>query len=253
MGQTLKPDQFSESGSVFFRWNQTDLSQFNSVVLGDNATGSTAAVVSYAGENWVGLTLTHQATASNQRQNMYLPINVVPPSANYTTEADIAMITFSADAFQLCGAILGVRWASTISGYILPHLQVNATGILNFPWQVPQKLVSPETGNSTSISTLATNLRRSGGKNTVFSTGTADVETVLAGVNEGWERVVFGAQGTGATVSLRRRVIDSRVYSDASSPITSVGKPTLGMTGHNNSATRTHVAYFKNIICREIL
>ena len=72
------------AASELWKWNQRDMSQFDSVVLGSQLTSASAAVVTAYGRKWIELTVTNGAGAPHRwNRGAILPINWVPTAADY--------------------------------------------------------------------------------------------------------------------------------------------------------------------------
>lgn len=121
-------EQNSKRGQVLWQWNGTDLSQFDTAVVGENVTtpaGSVATVVSIGGVNWVQLSIT-SVGASNAAESMaVLPIAASSALGgsfpnDYLIMADFLSVD-TAGAQQV-GAQLVVRFAEVdITGTDRPY------------------------------------------------------------------------------------------------------------------------------------
>lgn len=90
---TVVSDGATAAGTVpFFSWNETDLSQFGSLLTG-SGNAQSASVVSSAGLNWIQISGNCTGAADFSNTTSFLPVtSVSPPTANYIVMADCVVV-----------------------------------------------------------------------------------------------------------------------------------------------------------------
>lgn len=209
-------------GEIWFEWNGTDLSQFDSKVEGATVTSSSASVVAEAGKNWIQLSST--ATGGDLAQDaVYLPITVTPPSADYFIVADfVSKVTLTQGNLNHVGAVLFTRYSSPTSLYMMHYSSYNPTAQIAI--QSIGKVVTTyaQIGGFMDSPLLGT------GPNP--SSGIIDMECGVEGSS-----IVRGSLGNVQGVN------------DISSPIVAVGKAGIAATSNTQAGTVTNL--FRNIRC----
>jgi len=204
-------------GAPWFEWNEADLSQFDSQIVGSQVSADVVAIESFAGVNWIGIDVTALA-GTPFTTSVILPILDTPPSADYIIVADVLSIIAGSSEV---GAGVMTRFDGVSSGYAFYYTQLGPD---------LQRRIRLNTGTDTQLGALM---------------GGAD----LAAVNDG-ARASLGIRGTG-TESLLETACGGRALIADTSPIVSVGQAALWATT-NGSAVQTK-NLFRNIRCYSLV
>jgi hypothetical protein len=200
----------------WFKWNDTDLTQFDSVVQGGGVTAHVAQVVSYGGVNWIDLRVTANGAGGTGNNNgIVLPISATPPSADYVIAYDfISRETVS----NVVGAGAMVRFVSITQAYYCRYSSRTTIPIQDFG----KCIAGPALQRFEDMD-----------------------DPRLGGIDRG-VRMALSVQGTGAGAIAKMIVGEPTLYLDTS-PYDAVGKAALFQTtGGVVGSTRN---YFRNIRC----
>jgi hypothetical protein len=203
-------------GAPWFRWNKTDLTQFDSELVGANISAHTIAVEAHAGVNWIAIDATSGAGTDFGDSGVFLPITATPPSGSYAILADFINLT-SGNSDQV-GALVAVRLADVDNMYIA---RMNA-------WtSVVASVNSLKAGTSAQL-------------------GPTVAALALTAVDQG-SRLALRCRGDGSAVQLHASMNSELQLRDASSPLTATGKAAIGCS--TNAAATQVKNIFRNISC----
>lgn len=205
------------NASLWFEWNGADLSQFGTKRTGAHVTGSTVAIETVGGLNWVAISSSVGAgTSYFFTGGVFLPIAVTPPTKNYIVTAD---------------------FVNAISG---GSNQVGAFVCARFDWVGPNLYAVVYNGFAGNVQ-FAWKTKDAIG----YSIGTTQTDpTVTAGTNTGME---IGIMVEGDT-HLKALLGERQCIADTSNQVTTVGQAAIG-SSCNGVPSITVKNLFRNIRC----
>jgi len=213
--------------TTWFTWNETDLTQFDTAIVGSGVTSHMLSVVTLAGKQWIRLEVNPVGGVVTIKDGLVvLPISATPPSGDYEVEADCVRLEGS----TRLGHVVLTRFVNVSQAY---WLELNYS--TSYAYQI-RKLDGTAAGQ---VRLSITNPKRS----------TSNPFGLVPATNYG-QHLKLSVHGSSV---VEMETLGKNIAADIISPYTTVGKAAIGAScadGDLSTTGQQIICLFRNIKCK---